>query len=123
MERFIGILIENYGGAFPTWLSPVQVKVLPVNPAIQAEYANKVVDTLKKNGVRVELDSSNEKLGYRLRNAQVEKVPFTLVLGDKEAETNSVTYRVYGEKDQINVSLEKFVELILDSIKNKKRYL
>ncbi len=123
IERFIGILIENYGGAFPTWLSPVQVKVLPVNPAIQAEYANKVVDTLKKNGVRVELDSSNEKLGYRLRNAQVEKVPFTLVLGDKEAETNSVTYRVYGEKDQINVSLEKFVELILDSIKNKKRYL
>ncbi len=123
IERFIGILIENYGGAFPTWLSPVQVKVLPVNGAIQGEYANKVVDTLKKNGVRVELDSSNEKLGYRLRNAQVEKIPFTLVLGDKEVENNSVTYRVYGEKDQINVPLEKFVELILDSIKNKKRYL
>lgn len=123
IERFIGILIENYGGAFPTWLSPVQVKVLPVNPAIQGEYADKVVDTLKKAGVRVELDSSNEKLGYRLRNAQVEKAPFTLVIGDKEVENNSVTYRVYGEKEQVSVPLAKFVELILDSIKNKKRYL
>ena len=123
IERFIGILIENYGGAFPTWLSPVQVKVLPVNPAIQGEYADKVVNTLKKAGVRVELDSSNEKLGYRLRNAQVEKAPFTLVIGDKEVENNSVTYRVYGEKEQVSVPLAKFVELILDSIKNKKRYL
>lgn len=123
IERFIGILIENYGGAFPTWLSPVQVKVLPVNPAIQGEYADKVVNTLKKAGVRVELDSSNEKLGYRLRNAQVEKAPFTLVIGDKEVENNSVTYRVYGEKEQVSVPLAKFVKLILDSIKNKKRYL
>ena len=123
IERFIGILIENYGGAFPTWLSPVQVKLLPVNPSIQGEYAKKVEEVLKQNGVRVELDDSNEKLGYRLRNAQVEKVPFTLVLGDKEVEDNSVTYRVFGEQKQVTVSLDKFVELILDSIKNKKRYL
>lgn len=123
IERFIGILIENYGGAFPTWLSPVQVKLLPVNPSIQGEYAKKVEEVLKQNGVRVELDDTNEKLGYRLRNAQVEKVPFTLVLGDKEVEDNSVTYRVFGEQKQVTVSLDKFVELILDSIKNKKRYL
>ncbi|MCI7058483.1 MAG: threonine--tRNA ligase [Mollicutes bacterium] len=123
IERFIGILIENYGGAFPTWLSPVQVKLLPVNPSIQGEYAKKAEEVLKQNGVRVELDDSNEKLGYRLRNAQVEKVPFTLVLGDKEVEDNSVTYRVFGEQKQVTVSLDKFVELILDSIKNKKRYL
>lgn len=123
IERFIGILIENYGGAFPTWLSPVQVKLLPVNPAIQGEYAKKVKEVLKQNGVRVEIDDSNEKLGYRLRNAQVEKIPFTLVLGDKEVENNSVTYRVFGDEKQVNVSLDKFVELILDSIKNKKRYL
>lgn len=123
IERFIGILIENYGGAFPTWLSPVQVKLLPVNPSIQGEYARKVEEVLKQNGVRVEIDDSNEKLGYRLRNAQVEKIPFTLVLGDKEVENNSVTYRVFGDDKQVNVSLDKFVELILDSIKNKKRYL
>lgn len=123
IERFIGILIENYGGAFPTWLSPVQVKLLPVNPAIQGEYAKKVEEVLKQNGVRAEVDGSNEKLGYRLRNAQVEKIPFTLVLGDKEVESNSVTYRVFGDDKQVNVPLDKFVELIIDSIKNKKRYL
>ena len=121
-ERFLGILIENYGGAFPTWLAPTQVEILPVNTEVHGAYAKDVERVLKEAGVRVEVDDANEKLGYRLRNAQVNKVPFTLVLGDKEAETRSVTYRVYGQKEQVTVSLEEFKAKILDSIARKLRY-
>lgn len=122
VERFLGILIENYGGAFPTWLAPTQVEILPVNTEVHGAYAKDVERALKEAGVRVEVDDANEKLGYRLRNAQVNKVPFTLVLGDKEAETRSVTYRVYGQKEQVTVSLEEFKAKILDSIARKLRY-
>ena len=122
VERFLGILIENYGGAFPTWLAPTQVEILPVNTEVHGAYAKDVERVLKEAGVRVEVDDANEKLGYRLRNAQVNKVPFTLVLGDKEAETRSVTYRVYGQKEQVTVSLEEFTAKILDSIARKLRY-
>ena len=122
VERFLGILIENYGGAFPTWLAPTQVEILPVNTEVHGAYAKDVERVLKEAGVRVEVDDANEKLGYRLRNAQVNKVPFTLVLGDKEAETRSVTYRVYGQKEQVTVSLEEFKAKILDSIARKLRY-
>ena len=122
VERFLGILIENYGGAFPTWLAPTQVEILPVNTEVHGAYAKDVERVLKEAGVRVEVDDANEKLGYRLRNAQVNKVPFTLVLGDKEAETRSVTYRVYGQKEQATVSLEEFKAKILDSIARKLRY-
>ena len=122
VERFLGILIENYGGAFPTWLAPTQVEILPVNTEVHGAYAKDVERVLKEAGVRVEVDDANEKLGYRLRNAQVNKVPFTLVLGDKEAETRSVTYRVYGQKEQVTVSLEEFKAKVLDSIARKLRY-
>ena len=122
IERFIGILIENYGGAFPTWLSPVQCAVLPVNASVHGEYAKEVAKLLEENGVRVKLDDSNDKLGYRLRSSQVNKIPFTLVIGDKEVESRSVTYRVYGKQEQISVPLEEFKELILTSIKTKARY-
>ena len=122
MERFIGILIEHYGGAFPTWLSPIQAKVLPVNAAIHGEYAQEVVAALKEKGVRVQLDDDNEKLGYRLRNAQVTKTPFTLVIGDKEVENKTVTYRVYGDQKQVSVPLDEFVALICKSIATKARY-
>ena len=122
VERFLGILIENYGGAFPTWLAPTQVEILPVNTEVHGAYATDVERVLKEAGVRVEVDDANEKLGYRLRNAQVNKVPFTLVLGDKEAETRSVTYRVYGQKEQVTVSLEEFKAKVLDSIARKLRY-
>jgi threonyl-tRNA synthetase len=122
IERFIGILIENYGGAFPTWLSPVQCAVLPVNASVHGEYAKEVAKLLEENGVRVKLDDSNDKLGYRLRSSQVNKIPFTLVIGDKEVESKSVTYRVYGKQEQISVPLEEFKDLILTSIKTKARY-
>ena len=123
IERFIGILIEHYGGAFPTWMAPVQAAVLPVNNDSHGEYAQEVIAALEKAGVRAKLDDSNEKLGYRMRNAQVRKIPFTLVIGDKEKEGKLVTYRVYGDKEQISVSLEDFVKLIRGSIDGKKRYL
>ncbi len=122
IERFIGILIEHYGGAFPTWLAPVQCVLLPVNAEAQGDYAQKVLEALQKADVRVKLDDSNEKLGYRLRNAQVSKIPFTLVLGDKEKEQGLVTYRIYGQKEQISVPLEEFVKLIRKSIDEKARY-
>lgn len=122
IERFIGILIEHYGGAFPTWLSPVQVSLLPVNGEVHGDYAKEVEKALKEIGVRVELDDSNEKLGYRLRNAQVRKIPFTLVIGDKERENGEVTYRVYGDQKQITVPLKEFLELIKKSISDKARY-
>ena len=123
IERFIGILIEHYGGAFPTWMAPVQAAVLPVNNDSHGDYAQEVIAALEKAGVRAKLDDSNEKLGYRMRNAQVRKIPFTLVIGDKEKEGKLVTYRVYGDKEQISVPLDEFVALIRDSIDNKKRYL
>ena len=122
IERFIGILIENYGGAFPTWLAPVQVKLRPVNLSKHLEYANEVKAALRELDVCVEVDDSNEKLGYKIRNAQVEKVPYSIVIGDKEVESRSLTYRVYGQKDQITVSLEEFEKLIQERIANKSRF-
>ena len=122
IERFIGILIENYGGAFPTWLAPVQVKLLPVNLGSHLDYANEVAKELGDLDVRVTVDDSNEKLGYKIRNAQVEKVPYSIVIGDKEKESRSVTYRVYGQKDQITVSLDEFKKLIKEHIDSKARF-
>ncbi len=122
IERFIGILIENYGGAFPTWLAPVQVKLLPVNLNSHLDYANEVANELRDLDVRVTVDDSNEKLGYKIRNAQVEKVPYSIVIGDKEKESGSLTYRVYGQKDQITVSLDEFKKLIKEHIDSKARF-
>ena len=118
-ERFIGIITENFAGAFPTWCAPLQVKVLPVNDEVHSEYANQVVNTLRKHKIRVELDPASEKLGYRMRNAQIKKIPYTLVIGDKEKENNAVTYRKYGSKDQITVSLDEFIKLIENEIETK----
>ena len=120
LERFIGILIEYYGGAFPTWLAPLQVKVIPVNLNSHLAYAKEVYNSLKKAGIRVEVDSRDEKLGYKIRDAQTSKIPYSLVIGDKEMESNLVTYRKYGETDQITVEYEKFEKLLKKVIKNKK---
>ncbi len=122
VERFIGVITENYGGAFPTWLAPHQAIVLPVSPEAHKEYAEKVYERLQKEGIRVLLDDSNEKLGYRLRNAQIQKIPYSLVIGDKEKENGSVTYRVYGSDKQISVPLDEFVSIIKDSIEKKRLF-
>ena len=118
-DRFTAFLIEETKGAFPTWLSPVQVKVIPVNPEFQGEYASEITNYLKENGVRVELDDRNEKLGYRLREAQTAKVPYTLILGDNEKDNNQVSYRLHGEKETTTLSKEDFLKQLLEEINNK----
>ena len=119
VERFIGIIIEHFAGAFPMWLSPNQVTIIPVNSEYHLDYSYEVAKKLEKHGIRVKVDGRNEKLGYRLREAQKAKVPMQLILGDKEVEARTVNLRRYGSKDQHSVSIQAFVELILDEIENK----
>ena len=117
IERFIGVLIENYAGAFPTWLAPVQVKILPIADA-HVEYANKVKEELEKAGIRVELDDRNEKIGYKIREAQLQKTPYMLVLGDKEKEANSVGVRSRKDGDIGAMNINEFVTKVVSEIKN-----
>ncbi len=118
MERFVAYLTEEYKGAFPFWLSPVQVKVLPVNVTHHHKYVMDIHEKLKKSGFRVESDLREEKLGYKIREAQTMKIPYSLVLGDKEMAEGLVTYRKYGSQEQITVSYEAFLDLI--QAENKK---
>ncbi len=120
IERFIGILIEHYAGAFPVWLAPVQVNIIPVSGEHHGEYAKEVLSVLTDNDIRVELDDRNEKLGYRMRESQTRKIPYTLIIGDKEKENKTVSYRLYGSEETITASLEEFEELIKNDIKTKK---
>ena len=120
IERFIGILIEHYAGAFPVWLAPVQVNIIPVSGEHHGEYAREVLSVLTDNDIRAELDDRNEKLGYRMRESQTRKIPYTLIIGDKEKENKTVSYRLYGSEETTTVSLEEFEELIKNDIKTKK---
>lgn len=120
LERFIGIIIENYAGAFPTWLAPVQVKVIPVNMAYHKEYCDKLNQVLYSNHIRFENDYRDEKLGYKIREAQTKKIPYQLVIGDNEVQNNTVTYRQYGHQETKTVSIDEFVTMILEEIKNLK---
>ncbi len=113
LERFIGILIEHYAGAFPVWLAPEQVRIIPVSLDAHSDYSNQVMQQLEAKGIRTSIDLKEEKLGYKIRQAQVQKVPFQLVLGDEEKDNQTVTYRRYGMQEQISVSLDEFVALIL----------
>ena len=112
IERFIGILIEHFGGAFPVWLSPVQVRVVPVSSEHHFEYAKKVYETIQKSGIRVEIDDRNEKLGYRLRESQEKKIPYTLVLGSSEEERETVNIRFLKSEKTKEVSLEEFISFV-----------
>ena len=118
-DRFTAFFIEETKGAFPTWLAPLQVKVIPVNPEYQGEYAKEVTKELEENGIRVELDDRNEKLGYRLREAQTGKVPYTLILGDNEKENNTISYRLHGEKETTTLTKEEFIKQLQEEIKIK----
>ena len=112
LERFIGILIEHYAGLFPTWLAPVQVKIIPVNVNVHKEYCDLLQQMFLNESIRFESDYRDEKLGYRIREAQIKKVPYTLVIGDNEVENSLVTYRKHGSQEQITVSIEEFVNII-----------
>ncbi len=118
-ERLISILLEQYKGAFPTWLAPVQATVIPVSLDVHIEYANKVFEDLFDEDIRIEKDFREEKLGYKIREAQTKKIPYQLVIGDKEVEDNSVTYRKYGSTEQVTVPYNVFKEMILSEIKNR----
>jgi len=118
IDRFFGILIEHFAGALPVWLSPVQVQIVPVS-TIHLDYCFQVQAALKKIGVRVQVDSSEEKLGYKIRNSQMKKIPYTFVLGDKERETSSVQVRKYGEKESNHYSFEAFQQKINKQIKER----
>ena len=118
IERFIGILIEHYAGAFPLWLSPVQVNIIPVNNQYHLDYANKILDSLKDEELRVELDNREEKLGYKMRESQTRKIPYTLILGQKEVDENKISYRKYGQTETETLTLEEFVKQLKNEIKN-----
>ena len=111
IERFIGVITEHYAGAFPIWLAPVQVKVLPITDRA-AEYSREVSEKLDSAGFRSEVDSRNEKIGYKIRSAQLEKVPYMLVIGDKEVEAGTVAVRTREGKDLGAMPLDAFLEKI-----------
>ena len=119
MERFVAYLIEEYKGAFPLWLSPVQVKLLPVALQAHTEYTKEVYQHLMKLGIRAEMDLRDEKLGYKIREAQSLKIPYQLVVGDNEVAQKTVTYRKYGSQEQVTISLDEFVSLLETQIKDK----
>ena len=121
MERFIAYLTEIYKGAFPTWLAPVQAEIIPVNEEAHGAYADKVREELAKRGFRAEVDHRNEKLGYKIRESQTQKVPYTLVLGDEEMNANGVNVRRYGTEEQISKSLDEFINEIDADVKSYSR--
>lgn len=112
MERFVAFLIEEYKGAFPTWLAPVQVQVIPVSNDIHFDYAKKVKEDLQLAGIRVEIDDRNEKMGYKIREAQMQKIPYMLVVGDNEVSEQAVNVRKYGEQKSETISFNEFKQLI-----------
>ncbi|MFJ5743917.1 threonine--tRNA ligase [Bacillus cereus] len=120
LDRFLAILIEHFGGAFPAWVASVQVKVIPVSNAVHEQYANEIALKLAQAGVRVEQDARDEKLGYKIREAQMQKVPYVLVIGDKEMENVAVNVRKYGEEKSEVIALDVFVATIEEEIKNRK---
>src|SRR5690625_3426865 len=119
MERFVAYLIEEYKGAFPTWLAPVQVQIIPVSIAAHLDYSTELQDKLKRAGIRVDIDVRDEKIGYKIREAQTKKIPFALVIGDKEIESNTVNVRRYGEKETTSLAFDDFIEEIQTEITNK----
>ncbi|WP_397443867.1 threonine--tRNA ligase [Peribacillus aracenensis] len=119
IDRFFGILIEHFAGAFPVWLAPVQVQIIPVSQ-VHLNYCLKVQKELKNQGIRVKIDDRNEKLGYKVREAQMGKIPYMLVLGDKEEKENEVNVRKYGEQEVENVAIETFIKKMAQQIKERR---
>ncbi|HBI1413043.1 TPA: threonine--tRNA ligase [Staphylococcus aureus] len=120
MERFVAFLTEETKGAFPTWLAPKQVQIIPVNIDLHYDYARQLQDELKSQGIRVSIDDRNEKMGYKIREAQMQKIPYQIVVGDKEVENNQVNVRQYGSQDQETVEKDEFIWNLVDEIRLKK---
>ena len=122
LERFIGILIEHYAGAFPLWLAPIQVRLIPVSEAVHGEYTLELENELRLRGIRVDSDLRDEKLGYRMREAQMKKIPLSIVIGDNEIANKTVTYRKFGSTEQITVSIDEFVDYVLSDYPKVNKY-
>ncbi|MDD3187313.1 MAG: threonine--tRNA ligase [Bacilli bacterium] len=121
VERFIGILIEHYAGAFPTWLAPVQINVIPVNNQYHLSYAEEIKKLLIDNKFRVELDDREEKLSYKMRESQTKKIPYTIIIGDKEKENRTISFRHYGSNDTITLGIDDFIQMMKYTVSNKER--
>ncbi len=119
LDRFIAFLLEETKGVLPLWLAPLQVEVIPVNAQAHGQYASEINQLLKKNNIRSHLDDRNEKLGYRIREAQLHKVPVQIVVGNRDMENKTVTVRNYGSKEEITYTINEYLKLILEAIKNK----
>ena len=119
LERFIGILIEHFAGAFPTWIAPVQVKVIPVTEK-HMDYAKSVAKTLSESNIRVELEEANETLGYKIRKAQMEKVPYMLIVGDKEEKSHTVSIRSRKDGDKGSMMVPMFIAGLMQEIKSRE---
>lgn len=120
MERFVAFLTEETKGAFPTWLAPMQVEIIPVNIDLHYDYARLLQDELKSQGVRVEIDDRNEKMGYKIREAQMKKIPYQIVVGEQEVEHQEVNVRKYGSEKQESVEKDEFIWNVIDEIRLKK---
>ena len=120
IDRFIAFYLEETKGNLPTWLAPIQVNIIPVNNEYHLEYANEILEMLKNDNVRVELDDRDEKLSYKMRESQTKKIPITLILGDKERDENLVSYRRHGSNKTYSVQKDMFKNLLLNEIKLKK---
>lgn len=117
MERFVAFLIEEYKGAFPTWLAPVQVEIIPVSLDVHSEYAKELQEKMQQHKLRVDIDERDEKLGYKIREAQMQKVPYMLVIGDKELKSGSVNVRKYGEQNSESMPFEEFLKLVQSELR------
>ena len=119
LDRFMAYILEETKGILPLWLAPTQINIIPVNNDYHLEYANSIKNILEENNIRVKLDDRNEKLSYKMREAQIKKIPISLILGDKEKDNNEISYRLYSEKDTTTLKIEEFVEFVTNKIKNK----
>jgi threonyl-tRNA synthetase len=119
-DRFTAFLMEETKGAFPTWLAPTQMDIIPVNNEYHLEYSKEVEELLRENNFRVELDSRDEKLGYRMRESQTRKIPYTLILGDKERDNKEISYRKFGSQETTTLSQDEFISMMKEVIDNKE---
>ena len=119
-DRFTAFILEETKGILPLWLSPIQVNVIPVNNNYHLEYASNVLDVLRNNGIRSELDSRDEKLSYKMRESQTKKIPYTLILGDKEKEDKTISYRIHGSNETKTMDINEFISMLKDNIVNYK---
>ena len=118
-ERFIALLLEQFKGVLPIWLSPVQVNIVPISMKYQGEYSNKLKQLLLDSDIRVSLDDSEERFNKKIMNSNVMKNPYTVIIGDKERDNNLVSYKKYGNDDTITISVDEFIEMIKNEIKKR----